>query len=270
MDRRIGHPGIDRRTAQRRCLIHGEVLIMTRNPETASMALVLDGVTKSYSTHRAVDALSLRLARGEIYTLLGPNGAGKTTTLNLILGFAAPDAGRIEVAGIAATSDPVGARSRTAYLPETVMLHPSLSAVENLRYFALLAGVRLDVVRSRSLLSEAGLEARSHDLRTSGFSKGMRQKVGVAIALAKQAELLLLDEPTSGLDARASNELSALIRTTAARGIAVLMTTHDLYRVGDVAHRLGILNAGRLVAERDARTIAPRELEALYLEQLAA
>jgi ABC-2 type transport system ATP-binding protein len=232
--------------------------------------LVLESVVKSFGAHRAVDGVSLRLARGEIYTLLGPNGAGKTTTLNLILGFTAPVSGRITVADVDVNAQPIVARARTAYLPETVMLHPSLSAIENLQYFALLAGVSLDPPQARTLLDDAGLQSRAHDQRAGGFSKGMRQKVGVAIALAKQAELLLLDEPTSGLDARAANELSTLVRATAARGIAVLMTTHDLYRVSDVAHRLGILNAGRLVAERDVAALAPHEIEMLYLEQLAA
>ena len=233
-------------------------------------ALRLHAVVKSFGAVRAVDGLSLTLARGEVYTLLGPNGAGKTTTLNLILGFIQPDAGAIEVSGTSVTADPLVARARVAYLPETVMLHPTLSAIENLQYFALLAGAPLDVAAARGLLLEAGLHSQAHERRSAEFSKGMRQKVGVAIALAKQAQLLLLDEPTSGLDARAANELSELIRATAARGIAVLMTTHDLYRVGDVAHRLGIVNAGRLVAERDATSLSARELEALYLEQLAA
>jgi len=237
---------------------------------SAPAALLLVSVVKSFGPMRAVDELSLRLAPGEIYTLLGPNGAGKTTTLNLILGFIAPDAGKIEVSGVSVVDDPLSARARVAYLPETVMLHPTLTAVENLQYFALLAGASLEAAACRRLLSESGLQAQAHEQRTSDFSKGMRQKVGVAIALAKRAEVLLLDEPTSGLDARAANELSELVRTTAARGIAVLMTTHDLYRVGDVAHRLGIVNGGRLVAERDASTLSARELEALYLEQLAA
>jgi ABC-2 type transport system ATP-binding protein len=243
---------------------------MNMQSNDAPATLVLESVVKSFGGHRAVDGVSMRLSSGEIYTLLGPNGAGKTTTLNLILGFAAPDSGRIAVAGIDVPTDPTGARTRTAYLPETVMLHPSLSAIENLQYFALLAGVSLNAQDARALLNEAGLQSRAHEQRANGFSKGMRQKVGVAIALAKRAQLLLLDEPTSGLDAQAANELSTLVRATAARGIAVLMTTHDLYRVSDFAHRLGILNAGRLVAERDATALAPHEIEALYLEQLAA
>jgi len=169
-----------------------------------------------------------------------------------------------------AVADPLAARARTAYLPETVMLHPALTAIENLRYFTLLAGRRIDAARARTLLTDAGLQADAHGRRADGFSKGMRQKVGVAIALAKEARLLLLDEPTSGLDASAANDLSATIRAASARGIAVLMATHDLFRVHDVAGRLGILRDGRLVDERETTSLDPAALERLYLETLAA
>lgn len=233
-------------------------------------ALHLDSVSIAFNAHRAVDRLTLRIEPGEVYALLGPNGAGKTTTLNMILGFLKPDNGIIQVDGIDAGADPLGARGRIAYLPETVMLHPALTAIENLSYFALLAGRKIDATIARQLLGDAGLQDDAHDRRAGGFSKGMRQKVGVAIALAKEARLLLLDEPTSGLDAGAANDLSQVIRGASERGIAVLMATHDLFRVKDVAHRLGILRAGRLVEERAAASLGPVELEQLYLQRLAA
>lgn len=232
-------------------------------------ALRLQDVRKNFGERKALDGLSLTVAPGEVYALLGPNGAGKTTTLNLILGFLRPDAGRIEVAGVDAMRDPLQARARTAYLPETVMLHPALNAIENLGYFAMLGGRRLDAVQARALLSEAGLQEEAHARRAAGFSKGMRQKVGLAIALAKNAQLLLLDEPTSGLDASAANDLSHGVRAAARRGIAVLMATHDLYRVKDVAQRLGILRDGRLLIERHTEDLSAADIEALYLEQLA-
>lgn len=233
-------------------------------------ALLLETISLAFGGHRAVDSLSLRLEPGEVYALLGPNGAGKTTTLNMILGFLKPDKGAIHVDGVDAVADPIGARARIAYLPETVMLHPSLTAIENLTYFALLAGRKIDEAMARTLLADAGLQSDAHDRRAAGFSKGMRQKVGVAIALAKDARLLLLDEPTSGLDASAANDLSQVIRGASERGLAVLMATHDLFRVKDVAHRLGILRAGQLVEEREAASLGPVELEQLYLERLAA
>ncbi|MDJ0276249.1 ABC transporter ATP-binding protein [Sphingomonas sp. 2R-10] len=232
-------------------------------------ALRLDGVSLAFGGRPALDGLSLTLAAGEVYALLGPNGAGKTTTINLILGFLAPDAGSIAVGGVDAVADPLAVRARTAYLPETVMLHPTLTATENLRYFALLAGRKVDAAQAGSLLDSAGLQREAHGRRAGGFSKGMRQKVGVAIALAKEAQLLLLDEPTSGLDASAANDLSATIRAASVRGIAVVMATHDLFRVHDVASRLGILRAGRLVDERETSSLTPPALERLYLDALA-
>jgi ABC-2 type transport system ATP-binding protein len=233
-------------------------------------ALQLDSVSIAFGSVHAVENLSIHLQPGEVYALLGPNGAGKTTTLNMILGFLRPDRGSITVAGVDAVSDPLGARARIGYLPETVMLHPTLSAIENLTYFALLAGRKIDVTTARRLLGDAGLQPEAHERHSVSFSKGMRQKVGVAIALAKQASLLLLDEPTSGLDASAANDLSNVICTASERGIAVLMATHDLFRVKDVAHRLGILRSGQLVEERDAATLDPVELEQLYLQRLAS
>jgi len=232
--------------------------------------LVLDAVSINFNGRLTINNLSLKLKPGEVYALLGPNGAGKTTTLNLILGFLTPDSGAIIIDGVDGITDPTGARARIAYLPETVMLHPALTAIENLQYFALLAGRKIEDATARRLLSDAGLQAEAHGRRTSDFSKGMRQKVGVAIALAKDARLLLLDEPTSGLDAGAANDLSDMIRAASTRGMAVLMATHDLFRVKNVAHRLGILREGRLVDERDAAAIGPVELEELYLEKLTA
>jgi len=231
--------------------------------------LRLDAVSAAFQGRKAVDGLSLSLAAGEVYALLGPNGAGKTTTLNLILGFIGAEAGHVLVDGIDVASDPVTARASLAYLPETVMLHPALSAVENLIYFALLSGRKLSPALAREMLTKAGLQAEAHDRRAGGFSKGMRQKVGVAIARAKDARVLLLDEPTSGLDAAAANELSDMIRAAAAEGMAVFMATHDLLRVKDVADRLGILRGGRLIEERSTSTLDPMALERLYLEALA-
>jgi len=237
---------------------------------TSTPALRIEGIVKNFGGRRVLDGVSLSLAPGEVYALLGSNGAGKTTTLNLILGFLSPDGGSIEVASRAVADDPIAARAAIAYLPESVMLHPALTAVENLSYFALLAGRRLARPEAERLLGEAGLPHEANHRRAAGFSKGMRQKVGVAIALAKQAALLLLDEPTSGLDASAANDLSTTIRAASDRGLAVLMTTHDLFRVKDVADRLGILHHGQLVVERDAGSLSAVELETLYLERLAA
>ncbi|WP_363799461.1 ABC transporter ATP-binding protein [Lysobacter firmicutimachus] len=245
-------------------------LLQNHRVDASVPALRLHEVRKDFVDRQALRGLSIALRPGEVYALLGPNGAGKTTTLNLILGFLSPDAGHVEVAGLRVDRDPLAARARIAYLPETVMLHPRLSAIENLSYFALLGGRRLDPAQARALLADAGLQSEAHERPAAGFSKGMRQKVGLAIALAKNAQLLLLDEPTSGLDASAANDLSLGVRAAVRRGLAVLMATHDLYRVKDVADRLGILRGGRLLTERATAELSPAQIEALYLHALAS
>jgi ABC-2 type transport system ATP-binding protein len=235
-----------------------------------SEVLAFETVAKRFGGRAVVDGLSLSLRAGYVLALVGPNGAGKTTTLNLALGFLAPDAGRVRVCGEDVTSNPLQARARIAYLPEQLALYPDLNGLDNLRYFTLLSG--LDVKRAdlRSLLASAGLEDDAHARPASTYSKGMRQKVGLAIALARDARLLLLDEPTSGLDPSAAAELSRTIRSAADRGVAVLMATHDLYRVKEVADRVGVMSHGRIRREIDPARLDHVALEQLYIEHLAS
>jgi len=229
--------------------------------------LELNAVTRRFGDRLALDGLSLSLYPGEVFALLGPNGAGKTTTLNLILGFLQPDAGAVAVCGKDVGADPAKARQSIAYLPEQVAIYPELSGLENLRYFSMLASVDLDDSELRRLLNDAGLADETHDRAARGYSKGMRQKVAIAIAMARQTRLLLLDEPTSGLDPAAASELSGVIRSAANRGIAVLMATHDLYRLKEVANRVGILHRGKIISEMDPRTVSHTALEQLYIDQ---
>lgn len=231
--------------------------------------LTAEKLRKRYGAQIALDALDLTIHPGEIYALLGPNGAGKTTTINLFLGFIEADGGRATVDGIDVARDPAAARARLAYIPEQVNLYPTLTGRENLAYFATLAGRRLAGAEAAALLTEAGLQAEAVDVRLGSYSKGMRQKVGVAIALAKQAKAMLLDEPTSGLDPSASHEFSALLRTLAGRGVAILMATHDLFRARDVASRVGIMRGGVLRRELPASSLTAADLEALYLSEMA-
>ncbi|MDH0867921.1 ABC transporter ATP-binding protein [Mitsuaria sp. GD03876] len=212
-----------------------------------------------------LDALDLRVPSGCVYALLGGNGAGKTTTLNALLGFVPAASGQALVDGIDASRDPQAARARIAYLPENVALYPYLSGIENLRYFCALAGLRIDAARARALLAEAGLAGDAQPRRVGGYSKGMRQKVGLAIARAREARAMLLDEPTSGLDPAAANEFARSVLAARDAGLAVLMATHDLFNALQVADRIGILREGRLVAELDARDVAHDELERIYL-----
>ena len=216
----------------------------------------------------ALRELDLLVPPGEIYCLLGANGAGKTTTINLLLGFLEPSSGSAHVAGIDVAADPNGARRRLAYIPETVMLYGALSGLENLGYFAELSGQKLEEAELRACLSRAGLAPAAHDRPLRGYSKGMRQKVGVAIAIAKRAGALLLDEPTSGLDPKASNEFSELILGLAREGAAILMATHDLYRAKETGTRIGIMREGVLRAQYVAAELTHTALEQAYLEQM--
>jgi ABC-2 type transport system ATP-binding protein len=232
-------------------------------------ALEIDKVTRRFGKHIALDGLSLTLQAGEVYALLAPTGAGKTTTLNLILGFLQPDTGNIQVCGAPVDKDGTLTRRSIAYLPEQVAIYPELSGVENLRYFSLLASVDLDDVKLRRLLTESGLASEAHDREARNYSKGMRQKVGIAIAMARNVKLLLLDEPTSGLDPLAASELSAILRAAAVRGVAILMATHDLYRIKECATRVGVLRKGRIEREVDPQMTDFTTLEQLYITELA-
>lgn len=229
--------------------------------------LKAEKLNKRYGAHVALDSLDLEVPAGEVYALLGPNGAGKTTTINCFLGFIRPDGGRALVDGIDVAQNPSAARQALAYIPEQVNLYTWFSGLENLAYFAGLGGHRYDKDALRAFLAEAGLQEEAFDRRVGGYSKGMRQKVGIAIALAKRAKALLLDEPTSGLDPRASYEFSELLKRLSSQGVAILMATHDIFRALDVATRVGIMQGGVLGDERSTSEIAADELEALYLER---
>ena len=226
-------------------------------------------LSKSYGPVAALRELDLAVPQGEIYCLLGANGAGKTTTINLLLGFIEPSSGAALVDGIEVARDPTAARHRLAYIPETVMLYGALSGLENLEYFSELAGRRHDTAALRAFLTRAGLAPEAHDRPLKGYSKGMRQKVGIAIALAKDARALLLDEPTSGLDPKASNEFSALLIDLARGGTSILMATHDLYRAKETGTRIGIMRDGTLRAQYEAARIGHTDLERAYLDVMA-
>lgn len=236
---------------------------------TPSPLLEARGLTKRYGDTLALDTLNLSVGAGEVYCLLGANGAGKSTTINCFLDFVQPDAGEALIGGTAVARDPIGTKRRLAYIPETVMLYGNLSALENLEYFATLAtGSRPVVTELAQHLRTAGLTDAQLEQRVGGFSKGMRQKVGIGIALAKGADVLLLDEPTSGLDPKASNEFHRLLGLMRDRGAAVLMATHDLFRAKESGTRIGIMKAGRKVAELRADEIGHADLEQLYLTHM--
>lgn len=227
-------------------------------------------LTKRYPGALALDGLNLQVGRGEIFCLLGANGAGKTTTIHLFLNFINPTSGMAKVDGHAVTEHREAIRRLVAYLPEQVMLYPRLTGLENLDYFSRLAGLRYERGQQLGFLERCGLAPQAADRQVGTYSKGMRQKVGLAIALAKQAKALLLDEPTSGLDPQASFEFSETLAALAQTGVAVLMATHDLFRVKESGTRAGIMKQGRLMSVIETGHLSAADLERLYLEHMHA
>jgi ABC-2 type transport system ATP-binding protein len=228
--------------------------------------LTAKNLVKKFGNTTVLKGLNLTVEPGEVFALLGQNGAGKTTTINLFLGFIEPTEGNTYINGINVQDQPVETKKYLSYIPETVMLYPTLTGIENLAFFSSLAGFSYNADELSGFLTKAGLDTVHHHKRLGGFSKGMRQKVGIAISLAKQAKVLLLDEPTSGLDPKASNEFSAILKELSSNGISILMATHDIFRAKEVAHRIGIMKEGELVSVIDAATISANELENLYLQ----
>ena len=223
---------------------------------------------KRYGDHEALKTLNVKIRPGDIYCLLGANGAGKTTTINLFLNFIDASAGQAQVNGLNVAEHPIQTKKYLAYIPEQVMLYGGLTGIENLAYFSRLGGHSYDDEAFRGFLTRVGLQSDAFDKPVKAYSKGMRQKVGVAIALAKQATALLLDEPTSGLDPKASNEFSQLLEQLKTDGAAILMATHDLFRAKETGTRVGIMREGRLVQELDADQVSHADLERIYLEHM--
>ena len=225
-------------------------------------------LSKSFGAVNALNDLNLSVREGEILCLLGANGAGKTTTINLFLGFLEPSAGAALIDGVAAHQDPAGTKARLGYIPEQVALYPQLSGLENLDYFLRLAGVQAKKAELLQSLEAAGLERAAAGRKAGTYSKGMRQKVGIGVALAKKAPVLLLDEPLSGLDPSAANGLCESLRQLRDNGRAILMATHDVFRAKEVGTRIGIMKGGRLVDQLAADKLDAREIEQVYLSHM--
>jgi ABC-2 type transport system ATP-binding protein len=226
-------------------------------------------LSKHYNGAAALDSLDLKVKPGEVFCLLGANGAGKTTTINLFLNFIEPTSGRAMIKGLDVTKEPLETKRYIAYIPEQVTLYKNLSGLENLEYFSALAGhEKYSREQLLKFFEEVGLQREVAGNRVSTYSKGMRQKVGIAIALAKKAEALLLDEPTSGLDPKASNEFSALLNKLSGQGVAVLMATHDLFRAKESGTRVGIMKRGKIVTQLNTSEIGHADLESIYLAHM--
>ena len=201
-------------------------------------------LTVRYGDRLVLDGVDFAVSDGEVVALLGANGAGKSTTMRCFLDFVRPTAGAALVDGIDVAREPLRAKARLAYVPDTVMVYDALTGRQNLVFFAGLGSVRLDAATARARLEGAGLPADAADRRVAEFSKGMRQKLGIAIATARGARNLLLDEPTSGLDPESARELMTAVARLRDDGAAVLMATH--LPTHGVADRTIVLHGGVL------------------------
>ena len=233
---------------------------------------MLRALSKSYAKP-AVDHLDLTVRAGELYALLGPNGAGKTTTLRMVAGLLKPDSGSISVFGIDALADPAAAKQMIAWAPDEPMLYDRLTPMEYLEFVAGLWGVDARTARAKAeeLLKWLGLWD-NRDQRCEGFSRGMKQKAALAGALIHDPRLLILDEPLTGLDAAVARQVKDLLQARVAAGATVILTTHILEVAERIADRIGIIKAGRLLAEgtlADLRARAGEQngtLEDVFLE----
>jgi ABC-2 type transport system ATP-binding protein len=212
-------------------------------------ALSVSALSKTFD-RKVVNDLALEVRAGEFYALLGPNGAGKTTTLRMVAGLLKPDAGSVSILGVDALADPVAAKQIMAWVSDEPMIYDKLTPLEYLEFVAGLWGIDPAVSEpsAHQLLVSLGLEPHLHE-RCEGFSKGMRQKVALAGALVHDPRLIILDEPLTGLDALSARHVKGLLQERVRAGCTVIMTTHILEVAERMADRIGVIAAGRLVAE---------------------
>jgi ABC-2 type transport system ATP-binding protein len=213
------------------------------------MKLKAESLVVSRSGKSILSGISFNVDAGEVYALLGGNGAGKSTTLLSFLGFLSPDSGVLQVNERHVQADIVAARKAIAYLPESASLYTHLNAYENITYFLQLAGKTEIQSKIDAALDTVALAPEARKRNLSDYSKGMRQKVTIALAILRDTDILLLDEPTSGLDPNAIDEFHSIVRNLANRGKAILMVTHDVYGACQVADKIGLLHKGSLVSE---------------------
>lgn len=216
-----------------------------------NVVIRLQGLTKCYGNLKAVDNLNLDVNKGEIFGLLGPNGAGKTTAILMMLGLTEPTAGTAYVCGYNATANPIAVKRKVGYMPDSVGFYDDMTALENLLYIARLNGVAETEIKERAhdMLKEVGLGNDIHK-KTAAFSRGMKQRLGLADVLIKQPEVIILDEPTLGIDPSGVKEFLTLIRQLSRQqGLTVLLSSHHLHQVQQVCDRVGIFVGGKLLVE---------------------
>jgi ABC-2 type transport system ATP-binding protein len=234
-----------------------------------------DGLTRRYGRQTAVDGLTLEINEREVFGFLGPNGAGKTTTILMLLGLTEPTTGHARVLGFDPAHDPLEIKRQVGYLPENVGFYDDLTGRENLRYMARLNRLPEDKARARieAALGTVGLEGEGDKL-VGAYSRGMRQRLGIAELLIKEPRLLILDEPTLGLDPDGTNKmLDLIVSFTRERGITIMLSSHQLEQVQRICTRVGIMIKGKLVAlgtieelgKRKPGDAAQPSLEEIYM-----
>ncbi len=240
------------------------------SPPSAAV-IVAEGLTKRYGSADAVDNISFNIGKGEVFGLLGPNGAGKTTTILMLLGLTEISSGRISVLGFDPARQPLKVKRRVGYLPDSVGFYDHLTAEENLAYTAKLMGLSLGerTARIASALQRVRLSDVAHK-RVATFSRGMRQRLGLAEIIVKKAEIAILDEPTSGLDPQATLEFLDLIRELKAEGITVLLSSHMLDQVQRICDRVALFQSGRIVLMGSVAELSVQVLGAGFVVEVEA
>ncbi len=238
---------------------------------SADTVIEAEGLTKTYGSKVAVDHISFTVGRGEIFGLLGPNGAGKTTTILMLLGLTDISAGEVNVLGFDPAREPLSVKRRVGYLPDEVGFYEQLSAADNLRYTARLIGfTSMDrEKRIAEALNRVGL-GEFADNRVGTFSRGMRQRLGLAEILMKGAQIAILDEPTSGLDPHATSELLGIIRRFKSEGVSVLLSSHLLERVQSVCDRVALFSGGHIALMGSVSELGRTVLGAGYVVDIEA
>jgi len=227
-------------------------------------------LTKRYEDGQlAVDHLTFKVEPGEIFCMFGANGAGKTTTINIFLNFIPPTEGTALVEGIDVTREPLRSKDYISFVSENVTLYGNFTAFQNMDYFTKLAGKRgLTKADYAKAMTSVGLQKEAFDVRTKNYSKGMRQKLGLAIAVIKDAPNILLDEPTSGLDPKSGQEFLTLLIQMRDQGKSVFMSTHDIFRAKLIADRVGFMKKGRLVMMKTRKDLEGEDLTELYIQYM--
>jgi ABC-2 type transport system ATP-binding protein len=218
----------------------------------------LTDLTKKYGEYTAVDHLTLTVNRGEIFGLLGPNGAGKSTTILMMLGLSEPTSGKVRVCNIDSTRQPIQVKKKVGYLPDDVGFYEDRSGLDNLMYTARLNRISERQAREKAerLLERVGLSDAA-EKKAGTYSRGMRQRLGLADVLIKDPEVIILDEPTLGIDPQGVNELLALIQQLSRdEGITVLLSSHHLHQVQQICDRVGLFVKGKLLAEGDIESLS--------------